>query len=41
MPNNEVLFGKYGKRFYPKTISEEKKEMLDEENSLEDFSDED
>ena len=41
MPSNEVLFGKYGKPSHQKTISEERKEMMDEENFSEDFNEED
>ncbi len=37
MPNNEVLFGKYGKPAHEKTVSEARKEMMDEESSLEEF----
>jgi hypothetical protein len=38
MPNNEVLFGKYGKPPHQKTLSEERKETLDEEDFFEDFN---
>jgi len=34
MPSNEVLFGKFGKPLYERTKSDDMKEMLDEENGL-------
>ena len=38
MPSKEVLFGKFGKSLHERTISDDKKELLDK---LDDFDEED